>query len=237
MAQRVVTVSDVVTDRKSGRAAWAVVAGYVMGPQGDPVCVDYRVRQVASAGSDAEATVEAIYLAESLESQSADPALNAPAQPSARGIPRYVFEQASQGRMLEAARKRLALLDDQLARDETARKRGEDVRVVRRAVAPDARALLAASTGRRTGRPPQRPLAEKLRILAAVEEATAQGRVLADIAADFHMSRSTLRNLLFWARKVAEPRLFTARGQGLGGGGLTDEARALLAEIERGDVI
>jgi len=237
MNEQVVTVGEVVNDRKSGRATWAVVAGYVIGPQGDPVCVEYRVRQVASAGSDAVAIVDAIYLAEALETQCKDAALSVPSHPSPRGIPRYVFEVAAQGRMLDRARKRLALIDDQHARDDAARGRGEDVRIVRREVAADARALLAASTGRRIGRPPQWSLAEKLHILSAVERATVQGRILAEVAAEFHMSRSSLRDLLSWARRDANPRLFTARGQGRGGGELTAEARALLAEIDRRDVI
>jgi len=75
-------------------------------------------------------------------------------------------------------------------------------------------------------------MAEKLRILAAVEASYDTGTKLEDVARQLHMSRSTLRDLLAWARG-SQPRLFTGSGQGRRGGQMTDVARAMLREIEK----
>ena len=208
----VVTVSTDVFDRRANEPRWAVVASYVQGERGDPVCIEYRVRLVRGAGS--HDLLRNLHLnLRAMEDDATENLVGEGEFPDI-GIPRYVFEQASQGRLLERARAHLS-------RNETKRS----------GLTSEARAMLAPPV-RKAGRPPQRSTADKLRILAAIEVAFEAGDTLETVATEFHMSRSAVRDLLSWARSDAQPRLFTASGRGRKGGQLTPEARAMLQEIE-----
>ena len=201
-----VTVGSEVFDRTTGRPGWAVLATYARGPEdGDAVCVEYRVR--ALRGDSPTELVENLHRTlHAMENHAVADIAGLGPFPAA-GIPRYVFEQAPQGKMLARARAKL------------------------KKAAP----AILAPPPRKTGRPPTRTMHEKLRILAAVERANTEGRPLEYVARDFHMSRSALRDLLSWARHDATPRLFTAAGQGRRGGELTPDARTILAELEGTD--
>lgn len=211
MDEQIVTVESDVFDRTTRMPGWAVVATYAMGAQGDPVCIEYRVR--ALRGNTSRDLLVNLHLTLNAMGGQATESLAGEGSFPALGIPRYVFEAASQGKLLEKARAMLARNTD---------KRG--------ALSEEAWALLSPPT-RKPGRPPIRSVAEKLRILAAVEVANVEGVNLEDVAAQFHMSRSSLRDLLSWARNDATPRLFDASGQGRRGGHLTPEARSMLDEI------
>lgn len=129
--------------------------------------------------------------------------------PPTEGIPQRVFQEASQSRRLQRARESShgPFKDD---------------------FPEDVRRLLDSQEKPRVGRPPARPLNEKLQILHEVEKAFATGRNLDEVAKAHYMSRSALRDLIFWARHVAQPVLFTNLGQGTRGGQLTPAARRLL---------
>lgn len=202
---------------QEAQSGWLVVALYVKTDVGEPVCMDYRVRAIPDTHKKGEWLEAADQL---IRSMSGDHTALPEVAPTPGGVPRYVFEEASQQKLLDGARKALA--------KPTRVEQGRSVRA--------AKAFLAAGR-RRPGRPPERGLAEQLRILAAVEElyATRQkpgGPTLDDVAKAHAMSRSSLRDLLTWARNDASPRLFTPVRQGQRGGRLTDEARALIAAIE-----
>lgn len=209
----IVTITSEVRDRTSRRVAWGVMAAYVANEHGDPVCVEYRVRQIRGASS-AERLQNLHLTLDALE-EGATTDLAGSGEFSAVGIPRYVFEEASQGRLIDKARRFI--------------ERGSP-RVT--GVTAEAKTLLQGRE-RKPGRPPQRSTLEKLRILLAVEEGIRAGQTLQDVADAFHMSRSAVRDLLTWARRDSDPRLFTARGQGRAGGELTPEARVLLTALER----
>jgi len=211
MDEQVVTVSSEVFDRTTHMPGWAVVATYAMGVQGDPVCIEYRVRALRG-GNSHELLVNLHLTLDVMAGHATESLVGEGAFPSA-GIPRYVFEAASQGKLMEKARASLAR--NSAKRD---------------ALSDEARQLLAPPA-RKPGRPPVRSVAEKLHILAAVEVANSAGVKLDDVAAQFYMSRSALRDLLSWARNDASPRLFDASGRGRRGGHLTAEARTMLAEI------
>lgn len=215
MDEHVVTVSSEVFNRATHLPGWAVVATYAMGAQGDPVCIEYRVRVLRGA-STMDLVVNLHRNIEAMEDHAVADLVGEGAFPSA-GIPRYVFEAASQGKLIEKARASLAR--NSAKRD---------------ALSDEARQLLAPPA-RKPGRPPVRSVAEKLHILAAVEVANSAGVKLDDVAAQFHMSRSALRDLLSWARHDASPRLFEGSGAGRKGGGMTAEARQMLAAMEGGD--
>jgi hypothetical protein len=179
-----------VVDRADGRIGWAVVAACVRGPLGEPVCVDYRVRQVKGAVGGSLRNLDAKSAGlrngrKTLTILEGHVEADCPgAGPfSRKGIPRYVFEAASQQKFITKARARLAHKPP--------------------VAAQKARRLLEVPE-RRTGRPPQRPLVEKLRILAAVEAAYEAGEALGDVAEAHHMSRSAVRDLLSWRE---EPRI------------------------------
>lgn len=208
-----VTISRAVEDR-SGHVRWVVVAKFVGVEGSEPRCVDYRVRVVPevpkkriAAGlgrriarlmmDDANSDREGLW--EAGES-------SAPAE----GIPRRVFEEASQTRLLELARERA--------------NRGH--------VDPSVKDLLTSPAGRRRGRPPVMPLGQKLRILRDVETAFATGGTLQEVADLHHLSRGSIRNLLAWARSDAKPQLFEGTTVGRRGGRLTPAARALLKAQE-----
>jgi hypothetical protein len=217
MDEELVTISDLVEDASDGRIGWAVVAAFVRGPLGEPVCVDYRVRQVKAGVESALSGLDARGIG-LRNGQKTILALEAHAHAewagtgpfSRKGIPRYVFEEASQQRLIAKARKLLEL---------------------KPTATPKARHVFTAPE-RRPGRPPQRGLLEKLRILADVEAAYASEGTLADVAERHHMSRSAVRDLLSWARRDANPQLFEGITQGRRGGQMTPEARELLAQME-----
>lgn len=224
------TVSEIVFDREQ-RPRWAVLATFVGLDGAGPRCVDYRVRVVPAGASGASGVIAAHQVLHALEQQTipgADAESLGTIPPE--GIPRYVFERASQTRLLEKARRKTRVDAGRIA--SAGERPGVEYFPAPRALHPDVAALLAPPVGK-PGRPPHRSLAEKLRILARVEDAFVEGRPLESVARDVTMSRSALRDLLSWARKDASPRLFTSSGPGRRGGGLTDEARALLAEIEK----
>ncbi len=104
----------------------------------------------------------------------------------------------------------------------------EEVAALVNAVHDDAEGV---SRPRRPGRPPTRSLPEILAILEATEAGHKAGRTLEQVAADRLMSRSSLRNLLSWARHNHEPRLLHPVLQGRSGIELTDEARTMLAAL------
>ncbi len=193
-------------------SGWLVVALFAKTRSGDPVCVDYRVRAIPDAHK-----MEQWWAAKDqlIRSMSGDHTALPEMTPSPGGVPRYVFEEASQQRLLAGARKQM----------------GKPTRTEQGRLRREAKAFLASSD-RKPGRPPQRSLTDKLRTLQAVEEGYASGRSLEDVARDRAMSRSSLRDLLSWARNDASPRLFTPTRQGRSGGTLTPEGRALLTEIE-----
>lgn len=190
---------------------WLVVGLFVMSDAGEPTCVDYRVRAIPNTRAMGEwhGLVKQI-----TASMMGDYATLPPANPTPGGVPRYVFEEASQMRLLTGGRRTV----------KRAARRGRQV---------DARvkAMLAAADQRKPGRPPVRSLPEKLRVLAEVEIAYEVGESLDRVAHKSAMSRSALRDLLTWARHDADPPLFTSLGPGRRGGRLTPEARALLDEI------
>ncbi len=219
-----VVVTDFVRDRRTGEVAWVVVAAYLRGASGDPVCIDYRVRQVGRRDGAEMPPDETVDLMERLGKHSTEPAAPTPLEASEKGIPRYVFEEASQTRLLERGRQRLARLEkfEQL-----------NPQLTTLEISGAERDMLTPATRKSVGRPPQRSLGEKLEILAAVEAGGEQGRTLEEIAGDFFMSRSALRDLLSWARRDASPRLFTGRGQGRAGGQLTPEALAMLEQARK----
>jgi hypothetical protein len=215
VSEGLVTVSDTVLGKVGGRTAirWVVVATFVGVGGTEPRCVDYRVRVVPGGSRGEENLRDAHRVLRAMEQDTTTAEQAAALGPvPAGGIPRRVFEVASQARLLEKARAK-------------ATRRPE-------LVAEEARQLLERPA-RRRGRPPRRSLAEKLRVLADVDEAFAgSDRTLADVAQQHNMSRSALRDLLGWARHDAHPPLFVSYGPGRRGGHLTPEARALLASTE-----
>lgn len=206
----VVTIPTDVRDR-DGRIRWVVLATFVGVDGAEPRCVDYRVRVVPATSSASEGVRAAHQLIRQLEANAISPADVAQLGTiPPEGIPRRVFEEASQAKLLASARAKV--------------KRRPERHTAR------TRELLERQARKRVGRPPLRTLSERLRILAAVEAAYDTGRTLADVARDHDMSRSSLRDLLAWARHDADPSLFTGTTPGRRGGALTPTARALLDE-------
>lgn len=206
-----------VLDRRTRVPRWVVLASFIGIEGGQARCIEYRVRVVPDQPSRAEAVGAAVGVEQELSRDAANPDrniawLDAASSGPAAGIPRYVFEEASQARLLEKARLLARTLPEQ----------------------PEAvRALLERETKPRRGRPPVRSLREKLEILVDIEDAYAEGRTLADVASDHAMSRSAVRDLLGWARSSDSGAvLFTGGGPGKKGGRLTPTARALLTEAK-----
>jgi len=208
-ADRAVNISDLITDRK-GMVRWAVMATFVDVDGAEPRCIEYRVRVVPRMPNKIGSVWMGHQVIELLERQMAgersEPYLAAELSAPAEGIPRRVFEEASQSKLLTKARAKAKRRPD-LVDTETAR-------------------LLERQVRPRRGRPPATPMGERLRILQAIEAVYAgpEGR-LEDVAAAFHMSRSSVRDLLRLARRDG---LFTNYGPGRRGGELTPAARALL---------
>lgn len=215
---------------------WAVTATFVTGPHAEPICVEYRTRQVNGPKptyQDGEPVVRRM-LAQSEGWGPMD-------EVSPRGMPRYVFERAAQQRLADMVRHTAnprpgdsdapsVIVGDP---DEAT----PEVVWVGITGFPDPAfdantdAVFPEAPVQKTGRPPARPLVERLRLLAAVEEAFEKGRTLADVAADHHVARTTVRDLLSWARRDAEPQLFEAVTPGRRGGRLTPAGRAMLERL------
>lgn len=219
----IVTVSDTVLGKWEGHTIprWAVMATFAGIGGAAPRCVDYRVRVIPTPPDDTEhrpswwGVVAANQVIGQMENNVIEPAqVENLGDIPAEGIPRRVFEEASQARLLEKARAIAERRPDK--------------------VAETARAVLARPK-RRPGRPPARSLPEKLRILADVEDAFAEGRSLSEIGKSHDMSRSSVRDLLSWARNDANPRLFVSPGPGRTGGGLTPVGRAMFARLPKED--
>lgn len=208
---QIVTITESVADR-AGEPRWIVVATFAGVGGSEPRCVDYRVRVVPELrdGQSRMAVVGRLMLA--MEDQAASEGeVEALGTIPAEGIPRYVFEKASQARMLEKARAKAERRPD--------------------LVNEDAAAVLARQAKARRGRPPTRSLRERLLILADVEAAFESGRTLEDVAHKHHVSRSAVRDLLAWARSGdSGVQLFEGTTPGRRGGRLTDAARKLLHE-------
>ncbi|MCW2497516.1 hypothetical protein [Jatrophihabitans sp.] len=220
-----VKISAFVRDKR-GHVRWVVLATFVAAPAAEPVCVDYRVhvvRERPGAFSSQLAADKVLYEMQQDVQRDGRKEVWIRESVGPVGIPRRVFEEASQAKLLTQARTKLS---------------GEPnvVDEFWETVAPGRRASLTeALTGRgapsKAGRPPSRSLSQKLEILRSIEDAFAGGRTLDDVARDQHMSRSAIRNLLFWARHTVPP-LFSSTLQGRRGGELTAHARALLAGTE-----
>jgi hypothetical protein len=213
MKPKTVTVEKEVLDQRTKEIHWAVTATFTEGERGDPVCIEYRVRVVR--GSTTQERLVNLHLTLDGMGRQADDELAGEGPFPNVGIPRYVFEQASQGRLLEKARASLARGGRSTSR-----------------LSAEAQALITPPA-HKPGRPPQRSMAEKLRILAAVEASYESGATLEDVGKQFNMSRSAVRDLLGWARNDAQPRLFEGRGKGRRGGQMTKEARAMQRKINK----
>lgn len=207
------TVSQPVKDR-NGHVRWVALATFVDAGGSEPRCVEYRVRVVPplpnarmAAGIGREI---AKLMHEEAESERPTYWRAAEREPPAEGIPRRVFEEASQTRLLEVARRQV--------------KSG-------RVAGGLADRLLLSQDRPRRGRPPVMSLGQKLNILKDVEDAFATGSTLKAVAVAHHMSHGSIRNLLAWARYDAKPPLFTGTTPGRRSGELTPAARAL---IQRG---
>lgn len=220
MDGQIVTVTKDVRDRKDERIRWVVAATYVWTNNAEPRCVDYRVQVVPRGASMSED----VRLLHAVAIPNVEGAAMTAAQaealgeiPSA-GIPNYVFKEASQARLLKAAR--------ESARRKPARFSESTQRALERVPVNRSGAV-------RRGRPPARSLGEKLAILADVDTAYEAGKSRKSIAEARHMSDSSLRDLLYWARTVADPPLFSGPGHGIKGGRMTDAARRLMADTDQ----
>lgn len=209
-----VKVSEFVSRRGGIEAGWAVVATFAVEGAAEPRCIDYRVRAIPHRDN----MLDQIKVRGEVESQMLDASMGADeiedlGEFPAGGIPGFVFKEASQARLLDTARARVAASPERY------------VPVASEALhrVPVSRAGKVAQ-----GRPWSRDLGERLAILADVERAYEVGDSRASVAALHHMSDSALRDLLHWARKTAEPPLFTDPGRGKKGGRLTQAARDIL---------
>lgn len=214
MDGHLVTIESQVFDRQRW-PRWAVTATFAAVDGSEPRCVDYRVRVVPDGGPGTAVR----HLHETLGHMSG--AAMTPTEAELlgsippEGIPRYVFERASQARLLADARAAFE-------------------RNPQRFEAPAAEMLARVPVSRagqvRRGRPPAIPLGVKLRILADIEQAYSNGGTRADVARRYNMSESSVRDLLTWARHVAEPQLFTIAAPGTKEGRMTAEARSMLEQ-------
>lgn len=215
-ADQAITVSDLVMDRQ-GRIRWAVTAIFVGVASAEPRCIEYRVRVVSL---EEDVRFQKAFSRQIVKEMEADAGSDSRSDvwklsevdPPAEGIPNYVFTQASQARLIEKAREQVSRQSQRYS--------------------DSAKALLARQVGKRRGRPPARSMDEKLAVLQTAERIFAAGGTRAGVARAHHMSESAVRDLLGWARKDANPPLFTGNGPGRRGGALTDFARHLIAEKE-----
>lgn len=210
----VITVTETVQDR-AGRIRWVVVATFVGAGGSEPRCVDYRARVVPEVDDGGlMLTLGRLYV--ELEENAISPAhAEALGTIPAEGIPRYVFERASQSRLLAKARKKVE-------RTPSKYPRSTEKALSRTTVSREGQA--------RVGRPPSRSLGEKLAILKDVADAYSEGipRARAAVAERHFMSEGQLRDLLKWARHSSNPPLFTNYGPGLRNDTLTPEAVEML---------
>lgn len=209
-----VKVSEFVKRRGELEAGWAVVATFAVEGSAEPRCIDYRVRAIPHREHmldqlEVRAQVEAQMLGASMGAEDIESLGEFPDG----GIPGFVFREASQARLLDAARARVAAYPE---------------RYVPLASETLKRVPLSRSGKVAQGRPWTRDLGERLAILADVERAYEEGESRASVATRHLMSDSALRDLLHWARKTAEPPLFTDPGRGKKGGRLTQAARDIL---------
>lgn len=202
---------------KGGGVGWRwVVAASFVGLEGaQPRCVDYRVRAVPYIGHGLD-----MHSAHDVEKQMLEGQIPEDDVPDfeaipPEGIPRYVFESASQRRLLEKALRRV-----------------ENPPPWQRPVEyQDETVALLRSRPRKRGRPPTWTVAEKLPLLKAMEEGYATGMKRADVAVANNVSESTIRNLQQWAVKH-DPPLWVSYGPGRRGGHMTAEAEAMHQHLD-----
>lgn len=219
MATETIKLGRLVRDRRTNAPRWAVSATFARGARGDGSCVEYRVLMLAAGISEQQANA----VLDQMHDEAPTDVEQLGEIPAA-GIPRYVFEQASQTQLL-AEWQRLVAKDPEFARQ-----------IFTEEAVQMSLPQRSRTTGKRQGRPPVRSLEAKLRILADVEAeyaSTPTGPVLDGIARKHHISRSALRDLLHWARHDADPPLFTLLGPGRRGGMLTPQARQMLSDSGR----
>lgn len=219
MTGRFLKVSQLVTPKTrpvggGWPGGWVVVGTFIAEGNAEPRCIDYRVRAYP-ASSDTFASIE---IRNRIEARLLDQSAGAEdiedlGEFPPGGIPRWVFERASQSRLFDTARDRINTYPEKYA-----------------PIAAEVLNRVPVSRGGRAhiGRPRLRNIGETVRILADVEAAYAEGLSRASVAERHYMSDSALRDMLHWARKVTEPPLFTDPGRGKRGGRLTEEARRLL---------
>lgn len=201
-------VTELVDDVSTAhRFRWLVVAGFEI-DDAQAACVDYRVMLVPP-DMGVRQLREAISTATSASDQQVPNDIPVPAG----GLPLSVLRVASPSRLAEKARAQVV----------KRKARGADVSRVLQQFGEGARP--------KPGRPPVLALGEKLRVLAAVEDAYETGGTLEQVAHNMAMSRSAVRDLVAWARHDADPPLFTKSAPGRRGGRLTPEARALIERM------
>jgi hypothetical protein len=213
-ADRALTVWDRVEDR-NGHPRWLVCAVFVDINGSEPRCIDYRVRVIPRMPSKRAAEWAARQVEKELQAdveqrERQEVYMLAEVTAPAEGIPRRIFEQASQTRLLAKARTKIKAPPGM--------------------VGPEFEAMLDRQAKPRRGRPPVHPLGEKLGILVDVEHAYAKGETLQDVADAHHMSRSAVRDLVAWARSGDSGHVLFTKWPGRRGGELTQAARRLLEE-------
>lgn len=212
-------VHEQIPDRPKalGRIEYVAVAFFAGDGRTPLRCVDYHVRAVEPTTDPTDDHIRlAIRQMTTLDADSITESWVHALPPG--GIPRSVLNKASKRRLLAKAQQRAKT------------PKRMDTR---------ARRLLATSLepANNTGRPSKRDLRRDLETLETVAQLGAEGATLLSIAEQLHISRSTLRDLLHWARHTARPTLLMPTTAGSRGPAvLTDEARDLLAEMRRGDV-
>lgn len=199
-------------------AGWVVAATFIAEGSAEPRCVDYHVRALPHRSDflDQLRVRNAVHDQVASQLMGVDE-IEALGEFPPGGIPGFVFQEASQARLLDIARARVA--------SEPAKYEPIATEILRR--------VPVSRSGKMSrGRPRARTTGETLAILLDVETSYAAGETRARVAERHHMSDSSLRDLLYWARKVSEPALFTDPGRGKRGGRLTPEARALLGGVD-----
>lgn len=217
-AERALSVWDRVEDR-NGHPRWLVCAVFVDVNGAEPRCIDYRVRVIPEmpskrAAAWAARAVEKELCADIERRERSEIYTLAEVTAPSEGIPRRVFEQASQTRLLAKARAR--------------------VHAAPGTVGPEFEVMLDRQAKPRRGRPPIRPLGEKLRILLDVERAYSKGESLQTVAEAHAMSRSAVRDLVAWARSGDSGAVLFTKWPGRRGGELTQAARRLLEKERNG---
>jgi hypothetical protein len=189
------------------RFRWLAVGAFDI-RDGEAVCVDYRVMLLPD-GASVRQVRDATVAAKDCSMTQVPEGMGIPGG----GLPLAVLREASPARL---AAKATAKVGERKAR-------GADV----------SRALeqFAGAGKPKPGRPPVMSLADKLQVLQRIDEAFTNGETLETVARDMYLSRSSVRDLLSWARHDANPALFTKAGPGKRGGRLTPEAKALIQKL------